>query len=405
MSGWPAQLLDDDQRLAWLRLIRSENVGPTLFYQLIDRFGSAQAALQALPEMVSRGGKKKRPRICPADEAAREMERLEELGARLVARGEKGYPPLLAYAQAPPPLLCLRGQPAVSQLPPVAMVGARNASAAGRHMAREMAAALTREGYVVVSGLAAGIDAAAHEGALNGGATVAVLACGIDVPYPRSNEALMERIAEHGLLLTEMPPGTGPRAELFPRRNRLVAGMSLGTVVVEAARRSGSLITARLAAEEGRHVMAVPGSPLEPRAAGCNHLIREGATLVRHAADVLELLAEAAAQLKVIMNEHPPPPFTERGREDAAATAPPREIASVPATTAPPAPSSAAATEEPPEKLHKKLLSLLGDAPVDQDTLLRECGAPPDLTLAALMELELAGKVVRTPDGRLERRR
>ena len=178
-SGWPTRLLDDEQRLAWLRLMRSANVGPVLFYQLIDRFGSAQAALEALPTLARRGGRK-RPRVCTRAEAEREMERLQALGARLVARGEWGYPPLLAHMSAPPPLLCLRGDEALAQRPPVAIVGARNASAAGRHMAREMAAALVRQGYIVVSGLAAGIDTAAHEGALAGG-PVAVLACGIDV--------------------------------------------------------------------------------------------------------------------------------------------------------------------------------------------------------------------------------
>ena len=407
-GDWPERLLNDEQRLAWLRLMRSENVGPVLFYQLIDRFGSAAAALEALPALAARGGRK-RPRICPEERAAREMERLESLGARLVARGEPGYPPLLAHVEAPPPLLCLRGREAVAQLPPVAIVGARNASAGGRHMAREMAATLAREGYAIVSGMAAGIDAAAHEGALSAeGGTVAVLACGIDVPYPRFNANLMERIAEEGLLLTEMPPGTTPRPELFPRRNRLVAGMSLGTVVVEAARRSGSLITARLAAEEGRFVMAVPGSPLEPRAAGCNHLIREGAMLVRHAADVAEVLDVAAAQLKVVLSEAPPPIAPERGGEDGGIdgeTAPPAR----PRPAADRKPASATSPAEPREEpsagLHARLLELLGGTAVDQDTLLRECGEAPDVALAALMELELAGEVVRAADGRLRRAR
>ncbi len=403
MSGWPTKLLDDAQRLAWLRLWRSENVGPALFYQLIDRLGSAAAALQALPELAQRGGRKKPVRLCPAQQAEKELEQLARLGARLVARGEAGYPPLLAHSAAPPPLLAMRGDMAAGLQPLVGIVGARRASAAGCTIARSMAATLAAEGYGVVSGLALGIDAAAHEGALaaraeqtSAAGTVAVLACGIDVPYPRAHAGLMERIAaEGGLLISEMPPGTGPKRELFPRRNRLVAGMSLGVVVVEAARRSGSLITARLAAEEGREVMAVPGSPLEPRAAGCNHLLREGAVLVRHADDVAEVLAREAAQLKVALGE-PPPPL-------------PRAVAAVDVveatdkTTPPPQEASPALPPDPPASLREKLLALLGASPVHQDELLRASDADPAEVLAALMELELAGEIVRAPDGRLVR--
>ena len=390
MPGWPAQLLDDGQRLAWLMLMRSENVGPVLFYQLVDHFGSAQAALQALPHLSRRGGRKKPVRLYPREAAERELERLHELDARLVARGERGYPPLLAHMEAPPPLLAVRGEAALAEEPPVAIVGARRASANGRAIARTIAEKLARRGYVVVSGLALGIDAAAHEGALaQRGRTIAVMACGIDVAYPPGNAKLMEAIAERGLLVSEMPPGTAVRPELFPRRNRLVAGMSLGVVVVEAARRSGSLITARLAAEAGRHVMAVPGSPLDARAAGCNHLIREGATLVRHADDVDEMLAQEAAALRVSLQARAPFPWPE-----------PHPAATTPRTDTERAPSP---PPEPSDGVRARLLSLLGATPVEQDVLLRECGAPPQEALAALMELELAGRITRLADGRLAR--
>ena len=395
MQGWPARLLDDDQRLAWLMLMRSENVGPVLFYQLIDHFGSAQVALEALPHLSRRGGRKKPVRVFPRAAAEEEMARLEALGARLVARGEAGYPPLLAHMEAPPPLLAIRGNAALAEEPPVAIVGARRASANGRVIARTMGQQLAERGYVVVSGLALGIDAAAHEGGLaHQGRTIAVMACGIDVAYPERNAKLMEAIAERGLLISEMPPGTVVRPELFPRRNRLVAGMSLGVVVVEAARRSGSLITARLAAEAGRHVMAVPGSPLDGRAAGCNHLIREGATLVRHAADVDEMLAQEAAQLRVELRERAPFPAPEPR---------PARRARETQTGAAPSPAPASSPLEPAEDVRARLLALVGAAPVEQDVLLRECGAPPEEALAALMELELAGRLSRLPDGRLAR--
>ena len=414
MSGWPAQLLDDAQRLAWLRLWRSENIGPTLFYQLIDHFGSAGAALEAMPEMARRGGRRKAVRVCPQQRAEAELEQLRRMGAILVARGEAGYPPLLAHSAAPPPLLTLRGQAELAGQPLAAIVGSRNASANGRLLAQQLAGGLVAEGYGIVSGLARGIDGAAHEGALaaaaatGGPSTIAVLACGIDVPYPREHAALMERIAREGLLISEMPPGTRPARALFPRRNRLVAGMSLGVIVVEAARRSGSLITARLAAEEGRAVMAVPGSPLDGRAAGCNHLLREGAVLVRHARDAAETLAREAGQLKVALREPPPalPPLP--GKEADVETLPlPAD-----ATPAPAAPDASDAPREssakaappppaPPDSLREKLLRLMGNGPVDQDVLLRQADAPPAEALAALMELELAGRITRAPDGRL----
>ncbi len=375
--GTPETLLTDEQRIDWLQLSRSENVGPVLFYQLVNRYGSAAAALEALPGLARRGGRRGL-RIYPRAQARAALEAAARLGARFVARGEKGYPPLLRHIEGPPPLLCIRGRDELANMPLVAMVGARNASAAGLKLARQLARDVGRAGYGVVSGLARGIDSAAHEGALETG-TIAVLAGGIDRIYPRENAPLMERIAETGLLITEMTPGTAPRAEFFPRRNRLVAGMSLGVVVVEAALRSGSLITARLAAEMGREVMAVPGSPLDPRAAGTLRLLKAGATLVTDTTDILETLAPLAAR--------PLPearPFSDSPVPDGGLPTPDPDAA-------------------PPEDLHARLLSLLGPGETDLDDLIRESGHPPGLVLAAIMELELAGLVTQPVPGRIAR--
>jgi len=280
-------MLSDRQRLHWLRLIRTENVGPASFRGLINRFGSAEAALAVLPELALAGGARRPSRIPSEAEAEQEMEAARRFGARFAAIGEPDYPPMLRCMELPPPLVAIKGNAALFQPPAAAVVGARNASAAGTRMARMLAAGLGGAGFVVVSGLARGIDAAAHEGSLATG-TVAVLAGGLDRPYPPENIALAERIAAEGVLISEMPFGRAPRARDFPRRNRLVAGLGLGLVVVEAAQRSGSLISARLAGEMGRLVFAVPGSPLDPRAAGANGLIKDGATLVTQAQDVVE---------------------------------------------------------------------------------------------------------------------
>ncbi len=366
----PPRLLDDDQRLAWLRLSRSQNVGPALFHQLVNRFGGAREALEALPSLAARAGARK-IRIYPADAAARDMERAAAIGARFVAPGEAGYPPLLRHIQAPPPLLCIKGRTELTEMPPLAIVGARNASIPGRKFARMIAAEVAAAGYAVVSGLALGVDAAAHEGALER-ATIAVLAGGLDKVYPRRNAALMEAIAEKGLLVSEMPPGTAPRAELFPRRNRIVSGMSLGVLVVEAAFRSGSLITARLAAEQGREVMACPGSPLDPRAAGTNRLIRDGATMVTEAEHVFEALAPLAAR-----------PLPE----------------AMPMRDGDGAESLARPAAEAPRELHRAVLALLGPVGVSMDELIRESGAPAGLVMAAVMDLELAGALQRDETG------
>jgi DNA processing protein len=282
-------LLDGGQRRDWLRLISSENVGPITFRQLINRFGSASEALKALPDLAKRGGLQRPIRIYPEADAEHDIERVEALNARLVAYGEEEYPPLLREIDSAPPLLCLKGKTSLLALPAVAIVGARNASALGRKFARQLAAELAEAGYLIVSGLARGIDTASHEASLKSG-TAAVLAGGIDIIYPPENEELHRSIGELGVLIAECMPGTVLKAEHFPRRNRLIAGICYGTLVVEAALRSGSLITARIASEQGREVFAVPGSPLDPRAGGTNKLLRDGATLITSAADVIETL-------------------------------------------------------------------------------------------------------------------
>ncbi|MHA1560037.1 MAG: DNA-processing protein DprA, partial [Alphaproteobacteria bacterium] len=278
MEAEPALSLSDDQRLAWLRLIRSDNVGPITFRDLLDRFGSATAALDALPDLARRAGR--RIRICSIEHAEREVEAIAAMGARLIAIGEPGYPPWLARIDSAPPVITIRGDVTILSKPMIAIVGSRNASVSGRKMAANIASALGRAGLVVASGLARGIDAAAHEAALLSG-TVAVFAGGLDRIYPAQNVPLAERIvAEGGVQMSETQLGLDPRARDFPRRNRIVSGLSLGVVIIEAAERSGSLITARLAGEQGRTVFAVPGSPLDPRAAGTNRLLKEGAALV-----------------------------------------------------------------------------------------------------------------------------
>ena len=276
-------------RIARLRLIRSENIGPVTYFQLLARFGSAQAAIDAIPDLAARGGGRA-PRLASRAEVEREMAEVERLGARYLFLGQGLYPPLLAELETAPPALIVKGDLNLLDRMAVALVGARNASAAACRFARGLAQALGATGAIIVSGLARGVDSAAHDGALDSG-TIAVIAGGIDIVYPPENEARQRAIAERGLLVAEQPPGIEPHARHFPYRNRIIAGLTHGTVVVEAAPRSGSLITARYAAEFGREVMAVPGSPLDPRAQGCNLLIRDGATLVQTAEDVLEAIS------------------------------------------------------------------------------------------------------------------
>jgi len=362
-----ARTLNPAERLDWLRLIRSENVGPVTFYQLLARFGSAEAALAALPEIARRGGRARPLSLCPRAVAEREMQQLHAAAGRFLAWGEPDYPAALAALDDAPPLISVKGDTKLFERNAVAVVGARNASANGRRFARDLALQLGQHGLLVVSGLARGIDAAAHEGALATG-TVAVLAGGIDQVYPEENRALHEQIAERGVLIAELPVGTEPQARHFPRRNRIISGCSLGVIVVEAALRSGSLITARFALEQGRDVFAVPGSPLDPRCRGANDLIRNGAILVETVDDVMrELQPRLGATLG------------ERKRE-----------AYAPAESTAPAESELA-------RVRARLVELLSPTPVPVDELVRQCQLSPALVVTILLELELAGRIERHP--------
>jgi DNA processing protein len=354
-----------DPRLARLRLIRTPTIGPVTYRQLLARFGSAERAIEALPDLAARGGGKA-PRIAEAATVEREISRVEKLGARYLFIDDMDYPPLLAELDNAPAVMTIRGDTALFARTSIAMVGARNASAAACRFARGLAVELGREGVVIVSGLARGLDTAAHQGSLATG-TIGVIASGIDIAFPPENRALQDQVAEQGLLIAEQPPGSEPLARNFPHRNRVIAGLSTGTVVVEAAPRSGSLITARLAAEAGRDVMAVPGSPLEPRAQGCNLLIREGATLVQSAADILETIR----------------PIDHR------------------MVRAPASPFDGRPGGEPDDAERRALIGLLGPVPVAIDELIRQSGLPPATVALVLLELELAGRIERHAGGRV----
>src|SRR5512132_241283 len=311
MNERPLSLLADAERRDRLRLIRSENVGPIAFRRLLDRIGTAAAALGALLELARRGGRRKAVRVCSAAEAEAEIAALATHGARLIVFGDLDYPPQLAAIEDAPAIFAVVGDAALASRPCIAVVGSRNASLNGRGLARDLACALGAAGFVVVSGLARGIDAEAHRGALATG-TVAVLASGVDVCYPQENAELYSRIAEQGALVSEARPGMAPQARHFPRRNRVISGLCRGVLVVEANLRSGSLITARMAAEQGREVFAVSGSPLDPRARGCNDLIRQGATLTESVADVLAALGSSFT---------PPPAWSQSSRRRPPTTA------------------------------------------------------------------------------------
>jgi len=364
------RLLTDEQRIDWLRLIRSENIGPLTFRTLVNRFGGAAAALEALPGLYRKGGRPS-ARICPRTEAEDVLAAASRAGARFIAIGEPGYPALLRQIERAPIMLCVKGDPALLDGPCLAVVGARNASAIGMRFTRDLAGEVGRAGVAVVSGLARGIDTAAHEAALDTG-TAAVLAGGVDVVYPPENAKLQAAIAERGVLLSEHAPGTTPLARHFPQRNRIIAGTSLGVVVMEAAVRSGSLITARLAAEQGREVFAVPGSPLDQRASGTNRLIQEGAQLVASIDDVLQALDDLKTR------DRSANVFMQAAHEGDSYGHP-----------------------EVPETLHARLLQLLSPSPVAVDDLIREAAAPAHLVVAALLELELAGRIERHPGQRV----
>ena len=357
----------NDDLLARLRLVRSAGIGPVTFRQLLARFGGAQQALAAVPDLAARGGGQA-PILFSESAAKAEIDRVEKLGARYLSLGQGLYPRALAELSDAPPLLTVMGDQNLLERPLVAIVGARNASAAACRFARGLAHELGREEVVVVSGLARGIDSAAHDGALESG-TIGVVAGGIDVAYPPENADRQRAMGERGLVVAEMPPGTEPRARHFPYRNRIIAGMSLGTVVIEAAPKSGSLITARLATEAGREVMAVPGSPLDPRAQGCNQLIREGATLVQSAEDVLESIRPLSGRVSAKVSAY---------------------------RTSPP--------EGDPEDGDRTLIrDLLSPTPVAVDEIIRQSGLRSAIVQMVLLELELAGLVERHAGGRVSK--
>jgi DNA processing protein len=351
--------LADGDRIAWLRLARCEGVGPITFRDLIRRFGTAEAALAALPGLAQNGGRRTPLKLCPEADARRELDAAHQIGARLLVASEPTYPRLLAATDPPPPLLYVLGDPAILNRDAIAIVGARNASAGGRKLAEDIAGGLGRHGFVVVSGLARGIDTAAHVGAVASG-TVAVLAGGVDVVYPPENAKLHARIAAEGAVVSEMPPGFAPMASHFPRRNRIISGLARGTVIVEAAIGSGSLITARYALEQNREVFAVPGSPLDPRSRGTNDLIRQGAVLTESADDV----AAAFSTLPRGFAEPDPTP-------------------------------EAAPSETDIDAARSLIVELLGPTPVEIDELIRRSGAPSGVVLTVILELELAGRLHR----------
>ena len=359
--------LSETDRIDRLRLIRSDNVGPRTFNSLIAHFGNARAALERLPDLARRGGAARSGRICTEEEARAEIAAAKRIGVTLVAPGEAAYPPRLATLEDAPPLLGVRVRAAPDVLirPMIAIVGSRNASGAGLKFAGQLARDLGDAGFVVISGLARGIDQAAHRATVESG-TVAVLAGGHDRIYPAEHEELLAALLDQGGAISEMPLGHVPRAHDFPRRNRLISGASLGVVVIEAAHRSGSLITARMAAEQGREVFAVPGSPLDPRAAGTNDLIKQGAALVTEASDVINAIQpimERPIVLEAREGDDEPLDFdTDPGERE-------------------------------------RIVTLLGPSPVSLDDLIRMSGLSPTIVRTVLLELELAGRLERHGGG------
>jgi DNA processing protein len=366
---------DTAEKLAWLRLARTENVGPVTFYRLIERYGTAARAIEALPQLAARGGRKKPLVVPPLASVEQEYERLRKIGGEVVTAGEDAYPLPLGAVEDAPPVLSFLGDAALLKKAAIGIVGARNASLNGRKFAEMLARDLGAAGQVVVSGLARGIDTAAHAGSLATG-TVAVVAGGIDIVYPPENQALYDAIREKGCIVAESPLSVPPVAQSFPRRNRIISGLSAGIVVVEATMKSGSLISARLAGEQGRDVYAVPGHPLDPRAEGPNALIRDGATLVRSAADVLEHMGSFTGG------------NTYHLRDSASASyqAPAPDIAN---------------DEQTLDLARADVLNSLSFTPVTIDELVRASGLGVPLVLTALLELELAGRIRRLPGNRV----
>src|SRR3954464_2347778 len=360
----PSVELTEADRIDRLRLIRSDNVGPRTFRSLVDHFGTARAALERLPDLARRGGGQRSARICSADEGKAELAASRKFGIAWLAPGEDGYPSRLATLDDAPPLLAVRGDPTTLMRPMIAIVGSRNASGAGLKFAGQLARELGEAGFIVISGLARGVDQAAHRASVESG-TIAVLAGGHDCIYPPEHGDLLASILDRkGAAISEMPLGHEPRARDFPRRNRLISGAALGVVVVEAAHRSGSLITARMAAEQGREVFAVPGSPLDPRAAGTNDLIKQGATLATEAPDIINAVEPIMARPAAL--QEPDDEYSEA---------------------------------DPGSGERARIVALLGPSPVSLDDLIRLSGASPAIARTVLLELELAGRLERHGGG------
>lgn len=363
--------LTDRQRIAWLRLIRSDNVGPITFRDLINHFGSAEAALEMLPDLSARGGSTRPIRVATREEAQAELDYARELGVRFVGIGEPGYPPALRQVEGAPPLIAVKGSLETLSLSSVGIVGARNCSVSGAKFAAMLARDLGMAGYAIVSGLARGIDAAAHRASLETG-TIAVLAGGMDRPYPPENIDLIDEISDRGgAVISEMPFGWEPRARDFPRRNRLIAGIALGLVVIEAAHKSGSLITARMAANFGREVFAVPGSPLDPRCHGTNGLIRDGAQIVTATQDVIDAMAPIS-RLDLFTPDGAAEPLHEDERPE---------------------------VQTPGEDERMRIIEALGPSPAEIDDIVRLTGCSPQAVYLVLLELDLAGRLHRHPAG------
>lgn len=363
--------LSQEQRMAWLQLIRSENVGPATFRDLINHFGTASAALEALPDLASRGRGSKQIKIASQSQSYEEFARLEKLGGRLICLGEPDYPEALRSADSPPPVISVLGNGKTLSRKSLAIVGSRNSSLSGVKLTRILASQIAKAEYTIVSGLARGIDTAAHEASITEG-TVAVFAGGVDHIYPSQNSSLAKRILEQGgAIISEMPLSWNPRAQDFPRRNRIVAGLSLGLLVIEAAKRSGSLISSRLANEMGRLVFAVPGSPLDPRSEGTNDLIKQGALLVSKADDILqalEPLSESVQQANYSLNEEETKTFS---------------------------------STEPDETDRAKLLNALDHTPSDIDELIRYTQLSASTVQMVLLELALAGRIEHHPGNKV----
>lgn len=372
----PPSDLSETDRLAALRLFRTANIGPITYYQLIQRFGSASEALLALPELSQRGGRKKPLTAPPEKEILREYKALQKLNGKIITVQDKEYPLALTATDDAPPVISVIGDTSLLNKSCLAIVGARNASLNGKKFASKLATELGDLEQIIVSGLARGIDTAAHKGSINTG-TIAVVAGGIDVVYPEENQGLYEEIADKGLIIAESKLGAKPFAASFPRRNRIVSGLSKGVIVIEATKRSGSLITARLAGEQGRDVFAVPGAPFDPRAAGPNHLIREGATLIRNANDVMEILMNFSGNS---LREPPTntinftPPFQNLRHEE---------------------------DEYNPEDRQSEILEHLSFTPISVDELIRACHLSISALQTTLLELELAGRIKRLPGNKI----